>query len=111
MVRVSTVAAQAATVATAFACLDAAAAFAPLSSLPGTSAVTRQNAATPLALRAHADDLNGPAVDRRAVLRLAILAAGPMVLSHQPVFAEDAKKSKKQLDEEYEEDLSSMRKV
>jgi len=103
--------------AAAVACLDAATAFAPLSALPATSSARQQQCAAPLVLRAHAD---ADAMPRRsAALRLAVLAAGPLLLPHRSAYAEEVeaeaevktevKKSKKQRDAEYEEDLSGMK--
>lgn len=94
--------------AAAAACLDAAAAFAPTPVLPATSRV--QRCATPLALRASVDDESSALFGRRSALQLAVLAS-PMLVSHQAVYAEgtEIKKSKKQLDAEYEEDLADMK--
>jgi hypothetical protein len=99
--------------------LDATAAFAP-TTLPTSVRAQSQRAPSALALRARgADEDAAPAaaVPRRvAALRLAVLAGAPMLLMpHQAAVAEteakEKKKSKKQMDEEYEEDLSGQRKV
>ena len=105
--------------AAAVCALDAAAAFAP-PTLPISVRAQSQRAPSALALRARgADEEAAPAaaVPRRvAALRIAVLAGAPMLLMpHQTAIAEtemkEQKKSKKQMDEEYEEDLSGQRKV
>ena len=105
--------------AAAVCALDAAAAFAP-PTLPTSVRAQSQRAPSALALRARgADEDAAPAagVPRRvAALRIAVMAGVPMLLMpHQAAVAEtemkEQKKSKKQMDEEYEEDLSGQRKV
>jgi hypothetical protein len=99
-------------VAAAVACIDAATAFSPLSVLPGPVMARQQERCTaaPLSLRSQAEH-----VSRRDSLRLAVFAAGSLMPLHPFAFAEDGqqekKKSKKERDAEYEEDLSDMKKA
>ncbi len=101
-----------AALAAAACALETAAAFSVPLTLSTSARAQAQRAPSALALRARADEGAAAALERRAALRLAVLAGPALLVPHQAAVAEtEQKKSKKQRDEEYEEDVSGMRKV